>query len=360
MHFYEFPYYAGFAAKKYFSIFSRRRLPYTVISVGNITVGGTGKTPAGMAIAEEAKKRGFCPVILTRGYRGTAKGPCFVTKGNGPELSPEEAGDEPFLMAEKLRDVAVVKGGDRYEAGMFAIARLAKESSSKHPILFILDDGFQHRRLYRDRDIVLIDSYNPFGNGKLLPFGRLREPIGSIADADIIVLTKASLPMDEDCGRLSSSGEAGREDLRKLYEDIRRHNPSSPIFLAGHEPVSLRFLSGEKHPISWITGRKIFAFCALGNPESFRRTVISTRADLVGFRAYRDHYKYSASDIFDIKSEAGRSGAGWIVTTEKDIIKIRKFGLPENLLVMEIDFTAEEGLYAAIFSGNKILSEDKG
>jgi tetraacyldisaccharide 4'-kinase len=359
MHFYEFPYYAGFTAKKYFSIFSRRRLPYTVISVGNVTLGGTGKTPAGMAIAEEAKKRGFLPVILTRGYKGTAKGPCFVTRGDGPELSPEEAGDEPYLMAEKLRKVAVVKGGDRYEAGMFAIANIEKEHPSNRPILFILDDGFQHRRLYRDKDILLIDSDNPFGNGKLFPFGRLREPVGSLASADIIVLTKAKLPRGEDWTHLASSGGRERDDLRKLYEVIRQHNPSSPVFLAGHEPVSFRTLSGEKHPISWIEGRKIFAFCALGNPESFRRTIVSTRAGMVGFRAYRDHFTYSASDIFDLKSEAGRSGAGWIVTTEKDIIKIRKFGLPENLLVMEIDFAAEKGLYAEIF-GEKILTEDKG
>jgi tetraacyldisaccharide 4'-kinase len=350
MRFYEFPYYAGAAAKKYFSIFSRRRLPFPVISIGNITVGGTGKTPAAMAVAEEAKRRGFRPVILTRGYRGTAKGPCFVAKGNGPSLTPEEAGDEPYLMAEKLRDVAIVKGGDRYEAGMFAIANIAQLTPSKCPLLFILDDGFQHRRLYRDEDIVLIDSCNPFGNGKLLPFGRLREPVDSIADADIIVLTKAGLPMGQDGTSLSAAScEAGRDDFGKLYDEIRRHNPASPIFLAGHEPVSLSALSGERYPVSFISGRNIFAFCALGNPGSFRKTILSSGAELVGFRTYRDHHKYSVSDIFAIKSEAGRSGADWIVTTEKDIIKIKKFGMPENLLVMEIDFTAEKGLYAEVF-----------
>src|SRR3990172_6618152 len=191
MYLFEFLYYLGFSAKKHYSLGRQRRLPYRVISIGNLTTGGTGKTPATMALAEEAKKRGFRPVILTRGYRGKAKGPCFVTKGEGPLLALEDAGDEPFLMAERLSGIPIVKGGNRYEAGMFAVKELFGQSPQlPDGLLFLLDDGFQHRGLYRNKDVVLIDAGNPFGGGRLLPFGGFTEPITAIAHSNVLVLTK--------------------------------------------------------------------------------------------------------------------------------------------------------------------------
>ncbi|MBS1111922.1 MAG: lpxK, partial [Nitrospirae bacterium] len=148
-----------------------KTLPYKVISIGNITLGGTGKTPAVIALAEEAKRRGFQPCILTRGYKGKAKGPCFVTKGEEPLLDVSQAGDEAYLMSEALSGVVIIKCADRYEGGMFALNSQLLTLNSQ--LIFILDDGFQHCQLNRDKDIVLIDATNPFDNGKLFPEGRL-------------------------------------------------------------------------------------------------------------------------------------------------------------------------------------------
>jgi tetraacyldisaccharide 4'-kinase len=346
MRIFELPYYLGLTAKQYLSFRHRRRLPCKVISIGNITVGGTGKTPATIAVAEEALKRGLHPVILTRGYKGRAKGPCFVTKGDVPLLSVEDAGDESLLMAERLKNVAIVKGNNRYEAGMFALkslcrAKEAPDSGFQLPNLFILDDGFQHQGLYRDKDIVLIDTGNPFGNGLLLPFGRLREPVGSLYRADIIVLTKAEVYTP------GHNSHESRDD--GLLEEIKRHNAKSRIFSARHVPAACRLLSGERNSVGWIEGKKIYGFCALGAPESFKRTIQSLGGELVGYKAFRDHHRYSDADISDIQREAARSNAEWIVTTEKDIIKIRNLDVPKNILFIEIDFLVQGNFFEAVF-----------
>jgi len=343
-------YYLGLTAKKYLAARRRKRLPFKVISIGNITVGGTGKTPATIAIAEEAVKRGLTPVILTRGYKGTAEGPCFVTRGERPLLTVEEAGDEPLLMAERLKGVPIVKGSDRFAAGLFAIKELGLRPSESLSVglggsvplsisdpqlpipVFILDDGFQHWKLRRDRDIVLIDAQNPFGNRKLLPSGRLREPLSGLARGDIIVITKAET---EDSG---------------LVAEIRRYNNHAPVFFSVHRPVSVRSLSGDKKHFAWLNSQKVYCFCGLADPESFRYTVASAGAEIVGMNAYPDHYLYSRSDIAAIRNESLAAGASWIVTTEKDMVKLRSLDLPENILIIEIAFTADRSFYESVFA----------
>jgi tetraacyldisaccharide 4'-kinase len=331
----ELLYYFGSSAKKHYSLRHRQRLPHKVVSLGNITTGGTGKTPAAIALAEEAKRRGLYPIILTRGYRGKVKGPCFVTKGTSPLLSAEDAGDEPLLMAERLQGVPVVKGCDRYEAGRYALAHIDHGGE----FLFILDDGFQHWRLHRDKDIVLIDALNPFGNRALLPFGKLREPLGSLDRADIIVLSKAG-------GQ--GQDRQGRPCIDSLVEEIREYTKAR-IFKAEHKPLSCTFLSGEKKPTEWLLGRKVFGLSALGNPLSFRKTVLSLGAQLLGYRMFRDHHRYSASDVAKVLKGAEKSGAEWIVTTEKDIIKLRNLDLPDNILIIEVTFFVEQGFYDEAF-----------
>jgi tetraacyldisaccharide 4'-kinase len=161
----ELLYYLGYSVHRGYGTKTQKRLPARVISIGNITLGGTGKTPAAIALTYEAKQRGFAPCILTRGYGGKAKGPCFVSRGEGPLLNAYDAGDEAFLMAEKLKGIPVVKGPDRYEAGMFALRNLRVQTAhSQSEWIFILDDGFQHWGLFRDMDILLLDGMNPFGN----------------------------------------------------------------------------------------------------------------------------------------------------------------------------------------------------
>jgi tetraacyldisaccharide 4'-kinase len=338
MHLLEFLYYLGFLAKQHFSVTHQKRLPCRVISIGNITVGGTGKTPATIAVAEEAQKRGMKPIILTRGYKGRARGPCFVTRGEGPLLSVKDAGDEPVLMAERLKGVPIVKGSNRFEAGMFALRELHIGNSELETHVFILDDGFQHRGLYRDKDIVLIDFGNPFGNRLLLPLGRLREPIKSLERADIIVLTRVG-------GNIRKEG--GKEN--DVMNVVRHYSPGSFFFLAGHTPLSCTLRSGQENPAGWLSGKKVFGFCALASPDAFRRTLVELGAEIRGFRAYRDHYQYTREDISRIKTEARQSGAGWIVATEKDIIKARNLDLPDNMAVVKVVFDVDDGFFDKVF-----------
>lgn len=338
-------YYLGLSIKRYFDIKHQHRLPYRVVSVGNLTLGGTGKTPATIAIAEEAFRRGFFPIILTRGYKGTDRGPCFVTKGEGLLLDVMGAGDEPALMAEKLHGIPVVKGKNRYQAGLFALQTIKRESEEQSSffmrdseILFILDDGFQHWMLYRDKDIVLINSDNPFSNRKLIPFGRLREPVAVLSRADVIVITE------------TAGYSRNRHDQRqRLIEEIQHHNNQAPLYFARHVLVGCTSATGEEMPAGALSGKKVFGFCALANPTSFSKTIESTGAVLTGIRNYRDHFSYRSDDVRAIAEEAERTGAESIVTTEKDIIKMKAFDLPKNMIALRIAFSVDANFYTHIF-----------
>lgn len=332
---FELLYYIGYRAKKLYDISRQRRLPSSVISIGNITVGGTGKTPLVMAVAREALKRGLNPCVLTRGYKGSLEGPCLVSKGYGALLTEKEAGDEPVLMAEKLSRVPIVKAADRYEAGVFAI----EELNPLIPFLFILDDGFQHFRLYRDKDILLINALNPFGNEKLLPVGILREPLRQIKRADVIVITN------------SPSEDSSKEQPKDLISEIKRYNPSSPLFFGYHMASYVRKASGEKFPIEMLYDKNIYAFCGIGEPESFLNTLNLSGLRLKGFRQYRDHYRFKSKDIKVIEREAKRCDSEWLITTEKDIIRLRGIGLPDNLVTAGIEFKIDSGFYAEVFKG---------
>ena len=341
MTLFEFFYFLGYSLKKGHALNRQRKLPRKVISVGNITLGGTGKTPAAIALAKEAKKRGLMPCILTRGYKGIAEGPCFVSRGEGPLLDEYQAGDEAVLMAEKLEDVPVVKGKNRYEAGMFALSSLP---AAFIPDLFVLDDGFQHWHLFRDKDVLLVDGINPFGNRRLLPIGSLREPVNAAARADVIVITKTG-----------KKGLRDREDRNRtreegLVEELRKYNADAPIFFADHRPSMFTGLAGDTFPLEWAKNRKFFGFCGIGNPESFKETLLCAGADLTGFRSFRDHYRYTRGDIETIIKNATRCGAGWIVTTEKDIMRLRRMDLPENLVALGIDFVTDREFYDEVLN----------
>jgi tetraacyldisaccharide 4'-kinase len=309
------------------------RLPVKVISVGNLTVGGTGKTPAVMKIAEEAKRRGFSPCILTRGYKGKAKETCFVSKGEGPMIDPSEAGDEAYLMADLLKDVFIIKGSNRYEAGLFAIRELNDTLRTQgSQLLFILDDGFQHWGLYRDIDVLLIDATNPFGNGKLLPEGTLREPLSAIERAGIIIISKADL--------------AGEKTVIELTEKIRTLNEGASLFSASHKPTILSGISGQEKTLDYLFDKRIFAFAGIANPVYFQSSLRSQGAQVVDFRQFRDHHNYKQVDMDLIKKEA--LGID-IVTTDKDMVKLRKLQLPDNLFALNIEFSIADKFYKDLF-----------
>jgi tetraacyldisaccharide 4'-kinase len=324
----ELIYYAGYSVKKRLVQKRGKRLSRPVISIGNITVGGTGKTPAAIAVAEEAKKRGYCPVILTRGYRGKMHGPCFVSDGRRVLMSVAEAGDEPVIMAERLGDVPVVKSADRYEGGLFAIRNLPAGSDS---LIFILDDGFQHWRLARDVEIVLVDGINPFGNRRLLPFGPLRGPLTELGKADIMVVTKVN--------------------NYALAAELRTINNHTNIYSSHYDVSGLRRVDRSFSDAGILAGKRAFAFCGIANPVSFRNTLEQLGCNLLGMKDYRDHHSYTEPDMKELSDSADRLCADYIVTTEKDMVKVRELkGFPKNLFSVEVSFAAEEGFFEDIFS----------
>jgi tetraacyldisaccharide 4'-kinase len=348
----ELLYYLGYAVHRGYGTKKQKRLPARVISIGNITLGGTGKTPATIALIHEAKQRGFMPCVLTRGYGGKAKGPCLVSRGEGPLMNAYDAGDEAFLMAEKLKGIPVVKGQNRYEAGMFALRNLRVQTAHTQPEwIFILDDGFQHWGLFRDTDILLVDGMNPFGNRKLLPLGYLREPVSEMSRADIIVITNTP-PLYP--SPLRGEGKGGGErtsssEIMGLMKEIKQDNPTAPVFFSEHRPAGFTTVAGDSHPLEWAKGREVYAFCGIGNPQSFSKTLASTGAAIKGLKTFRDHYRFSPDDMKTIAADAEKAGAAWIVTTEKDIMRLRGFDLPENLVALAIEFSAEKKFYDRVF-----------
>jgi tetraacyldisaccharide 4'-kinase len=324
----EFLYYTGYRLKTAYDLSRRKKLSVRVISMGNLTTGGTGKTPAAISLAREARLRGRRPCILTRGYRGRAKGPVVVT----PDKDAALVGDEPLLMARLLGDIPVVKGADRYASAMHAL-----NTVSPTPDLFILDDGFQHRRLHRDLDILLMNARNPFGNMKLLPAGSLREPVDRMQRADVIVITKS-----------------GEDDTEKLEEQIKKYGPNAHVFFSRHVPTSVKLVAGGDYPIEWLSGRAVYAFSGIAEPGHFISILKNAGAKIAGSRAFRDHHAFTRRDIEKIEDEAGKIGVDWIITTEKDIMRLKDLALPGNLLALGIEFTVDEGFYDLVVNVEKL------
>lgn len=324
MGIFELAYYMGYKVDVALKLINSKRLPAgKVISVGNITVGGTGKTPATIALAEQALRRKMRPCILTRGYKGRMQAPVLVKEG----LFSEDVGDEPLLMSMRFGDkVPVIVGKKRYESGMFAL-----DTVKPPPDLFIMDDGFQHRALKRDVDILLINARDPFDNWKLLPMGRLREPLSQIKRADVIVLSK-------------SEGI----DTTGLEETVRSKNHDAPIFKATHVASCIKSQSGGMLSLGALDGNAVYAFCGIGDPGSFRDLLESRGANIVGFREFRDHHTYTGAELGQVVSDAKKSGAAWIITTEKDIMRMRGMSIPEVLYWIVMEFRVDALFYDTV------------
>jgi tetraacyldisaccharide 4'-kinase len=278
-------------------ILRQERLPCPVISVGNLTVGGTGKTPTVVFIANLLKERGCRPAVLSRGYGGHAKAAVnVVSDGNRVLLGWREAGDEPILIARALPGIPVLTGPKRSHTGMAAMERFSSD-------ILILDDAFQHRSLFRDIDIVLVDAARPFGNGLVLPRGPLREQPKALCRAGILLRT-------------------GDADHEKPLRDFS----SLPSFRGNHRPRELvEAATGRVSPHTDIQGQKVFAFAGIGSPEAFRRGLTALGAKVVSFQAFPDHHPYRRSDIDALRRLAAKSGATRIITTEKDGVRLADF-----------------------------------
>jgi tetraacyldisaccharide 4'-kinase len=281
----------------------QKRLRCPVVSVGNLTVGGTGKTPMVIELAGLFAGWGLKPAVLSRGYGGkSTKEVNVISDGRSILSGPDECGDEALLIARRLPTVPVLTGSRRAVTGEQALEHFGVD-------VVILDDGFQHRSLRRDLDIVLVDSFHPLGNGHLIPRGPLREPLSSLKRSDLIVLTRAV-----------KSGKTPFES--RLEEEF----PAIPVFKARHRAERLTAGDGTSRLPSHLMGRKIYAFAGLAHPDSFRETIESLQGALVGFRAFPDHHQYTAGDLAEIEKEAGSLAADLILTTEKDGVKLVTHG----------------------------------
>lgn len=287
-------------------------LPARTISIGNLTTGGTGKTPLVIKCAEILAGRGKRVCILTRGYGRNSKGRVLVSNGREILTDASTAGDEPVEMAKRLLKKAVVIA----DADRAAAAAWAKDEFGVS--VFLLDDAFQHRQAARDVNIVCIDATDPFGGGRLLPAGRLREPVESLARADAIVITRAD------------SGDVGT-----IRSEIARIAPEKPIFEAQSTIKGIREIRASTG--SSIVHKKGFAFCGIGNPQSFFDLLERGNYELAGRKAFRDHHRYTARDARTLDTAAETSGAAYLLTTAKDAVKLAD--LPFSFPVFVVDIT---------------------
>ncbi|HSL55977.1 MAG TPA: tetraacyldisaccharide 4'-kinase [Pyrinomonadaceae bacterium] len=299
--------------------FQTTKLDRPVISIGNITTGGTGKTPLVEYVAKMIASQGKKVCILTRGYgRKDPHLQVIVSDGYGVLASPSEAGDEPYLLATKLTGkAAVISSADRIAAGQEAIKDFGTE-------VFVLDDGFQHLRLARDLNIVCIDATNPWGGGRLLPYGRLRESLDGLTRADCVVLTR--------CDQVESV-EALRAEVRELTREC-------PIFESRMRPVRVASLKNGPETIA-VPGR-VGAFCAVGNPSSFFESLTRLGYELGLERAFTDHHVYTQSDVEALNRLAKQTGAHALITTAKDAVKLKGMAFDMPCYVLEVEIVIDD------------------
>ncbi len=300
-------------------IFHDQPLGCLVVVVGNLTVGGTGKTPVVEKFARALRDRGRKVAILSRGYKSKAPPlwkkwlnwlthaseppPRIVSDSTGVLLNSEEAGDEPYMLARNLPGVIVLVDKNRVKAGAFAIKKFGCDT-------LVLDDGFQYLPLKGRLNLLLVDKTNPFGNGFLLPRGVLREPIKHLQRASYVFLTKSNGVRDTE-----------------LEELIHTHNPGVDIIECAHRPQYLqRFDSTERLPLEHLKGKRVGAFSGIATPESFEKFLKDLGATIDFTRRFLDHYRFNYEDLVSIFSEALEKRVDFIVTTEKDAVR-----LPDHL-----------------------------
>ncbi|MDR4506962.1 MAG: tetraacyldisaccharide 4'-kinase [Candidatus Brocadiaceae bacterium] len=294
-------------------ILKTKHLPIIVISVGNITVGGTGKTPVTQFISQYIQNKGKKVAIISRGYRAK------IRQSNGTDVS-ESCNDEYLLFKENVPDIPHLMNSDRIKSGREAINLFQAE-------YLLLDDGFQHLRIDRDLDIVLIDALNPFGYEQIIPRGLLREPLIELKRAHMIMLTHV-----DQCRR--EKIDSIRERLHKIVHGI-------PIIETVHKPICLEFFTDSKRlDYHWLKGKRIYAFCAIGNPVSFKKSIENLGGIILNFRIFPDHHVYTRSELRALHSEAQRFKPDAILITQKDKVKIRNnisaWKVPLLTLKMEI------------------------
>ncbi|MBN1517450.1 tetraacyldisaccharide 4'-kinase [Candidatus Sumerlaeota bacterium] len=323
-------YYAGYRwSRRTYDRGGGVRLDAPVICVGNLTVGGSGKTPATIALAQMLLEQGRKPAVLSRGYKRAANSaaPTVVAAGDEICCGVEQAGDEPLLIAREAPGVAVVAHPNRAEAGRLALEQLGCDT-------LLLDDGFQHWALRRDANIVCVDANLPLSRARLLPLGPYREPLSALQRADAVLLTQSS-----DARLLSER----REELRAL-PGLKRE---TPVWEAIAQPVELRSIQPEQSApeLAALNGAKIVAACAIARPEYFRRTLLELGADVAELVSLPDHARWDPAAVERIEALARRHRAGMILITAKDRVKMEErleFASPWFSLESRIQWPEEQ------------------
>jgi len=335
----------GFAVKMRAVLYNKNilksgRLSCRVVSVGNITAGGTGKTPVTMHVAQLLRDAGYSTVVISRGYKGRAEN-CggIVSDTDTVLMGPEDSGDEPFMMAARLPGVPVLVGKDRLAMGRLAMKRFS-------PDVIVLDDGFQHRRLFRDMDIVLIDETSFRADMRLLPRGPLREPVSALGRADLIVLTRSSGPSTP------------------AIEILAGLAPGKPVFRSSHAPYVCGVFkdgafaagadqaddpSGMSRSFELLKKANVFVFSGIANNQAFQDMVAGMARAVVGEMAFPDHHHYTDADMNAIVGQAEKRSADFLVTTEKDYVKLNGKRIGSiGLVVIGIDmsFQGQETAFA--------------
>jgi tetraacyldisaccharide 4'-kinase len=324
----------------------QKKLPCRVVSIGNLSVGGTGKTPMTVYVAQMLQDLGLKPAVVSRGYKGELeKTGGIVSDGETIFADSRKAGDEPFMMAQTLKGIPVLVGRNRYDAGLRAIREFSAD-------VIVLDDGFQHRRLMRDLDLVLIDDGDFLGNGHLVPRGNLREPASGLSRCHACILTRSGLIPSK----------------HKL--ELERMTPGKEVFRAFHAPYIHGVFQGDtRHSgkmaapddpedFSFLSNSKAFVFSGIARNSEFRKMVIEKVKSIAGYLEYPDHHPYTHKDIENIIRHAGESGADAIITTEKDFQRVgRRLQSPIGLVVIGVKISfGDEGERFKNFIRQRILS----
>ncbi len=301
-----------------------------VVSVGNLTVGGTGKTPAVLLIVETLVALGHRPAVLSRGYGRRTRGVQVVADTASIRLEPEESGDEPFLLARRLRGVPVVVGANRHEAARVAVDRFGAT-------VIVLDDGFQPRTLRKDLDVVMARAEHPWGNGKLLPRGPLREPLSALRRAGLVIVTGTD--------RVDACAEVARA--------ARAHAPGIVVLPAAYVPTEC-WDAARMEPVKPDTlgGARVLAFAGIASPERFAQTLRELGVTVLDLVAFGDHHWYAARDLAMLVDRARALRADTLVTTEKDWVRLRALppiGRPLHVLAVRLDLAGgDRDLRAAL------------
>ena len=311
-------------------VLASRALDCPVVSIGNLTVGGTGKTPAVELAVRTLRELGHRPGVLSRGYGRRSQGVQVVADAASIRLDAEEGGDEPYLLARRLPGVPIVVGSNRFEAGTVARERFGITA-------LVLDDGFQHRTLSKDLEIVMARAVNPWGNGRLLPGGPLREPLSGLARAHVVVAT----------------GARRAEDAAEVRASVERLAPGVPVLTAVHEPTECFEASAMRFvPLSALGKTRLVAFAGIGTPDGFSRTLRDTAVDVTAFEPFADHHWYTREDLARLDRRAADTGAEGVITTEKDWVRLRTLPplkRPMYVLSVRLRLTSGEEAWRAAF-----------